>query len=196
MNNSKIYLALELFSSLSVNSPSLNLFSLSDKIIVNMCVWQQYDNRLSQPNGHSFIHLWKLIEENLIKMESIGQKVILLCRYLSTSTQIPKETVFLTGFPLYYRQQKQKTFSSCPSKAQPAGGKIIFSLALNSSALRDCITLPMESCSRIWLFLWVPKDYSLPVSSVHGIIQARTLEWLGISSFREFSWPRDLTRVS
>ena len=28
-----------------------------------------------------------------------------------------------------------------------------------------------------------PKDYSLPGSSVHGILQARTLEWVAIGSY-------------
>ena len=33
--------------------------------------------------------------------------------------------------------------------------------------------------------LWDPVDYSLTGSSVHGIFQARILEWLGMPSFRE-----------
>ena len=33
--------------------------------------------------------------------------------------------------------------------------------------------------------------YSLPDSSVHGILQARLLEWVAISSSRGSSWPRD-----
>ena len=37
-----------------------------------------------------------------------------------------------------------------------------------------------------------PVDRSPPGSSVHGILQARTLEWVAISSFRESSRPRDL----
>ena len=37
-------------------------------------------------------------------------------------------------------------------------------------------------------------DFSLPSSSVHGILQARILEWL--SSSRGYSWPRDQTCVS
>ena len=39
-------------------------------------------------------------------------------------------------------------------------------------------------------------DCSLPGSSVHGILQARTLEWLAIPFSRGSSWPRDQTRVS
>ena len=37
---------------------------------------------------------------------------------------------------------------------------------------------------------------SLPGSSVHGIFQARTLEWVAISFSRGFSQPRDRTEVS
>ena len=39
-------------------------------------------------------------------------------------------------------------------------------------------------------------DCSPPGSSVHGILQARTLDWVVISSSRESSWPRDRTQVS
>ena len=37
---------------------------------------------------------------------------------------------------------------------------------------------------------------SPPGSFVHGILQARVLEWVAISSSRGSSWPRDWTRVS
>ena len=39
-------------------------------------------------------------------------------------------------------------------------------------------------------------DCSLPGSSVHGILQARTLEWVTMPSSRESFQPRDQTRVS
>ena len=39
-------------------------------------------------------------------------------------------------------------------------------------------------------------DCSPPGSSVHGILQARILEWVAISFSRETSWPRDRTQVS
>ena len=39
-------------------------------------------------------------------------------------------------------------------------------------------------------------DGSLPRTSVHGIFQARILEWVAISSFRGFFWSRDQTRDS
>ena len=41
-----------------------------------------------------------------------------------------------------------------------------------------------------------PMDYSLPGSYIHGIFQARVLEWVAISFSRGYSWPRDWTQVS
>ena len=41
-----------------------------------------------------------------------------------------------------------------------------------------------------------PVDYSLPGSSVHGILQARVLEWIAMPSSRGFSQPRDQTCIS
>ena len=45
------------------------------------------------------------------------------------------------------------------------------------------------SFSRVWLF-FDPIDCSLPGSSVHGIFQARILEWVAISFSRRSSWLR------
>ena len=39
-------------------------------------------------------------------------------------------------------------------------------------------------------------DYSLPSSSVHGILQARILEWFAVSFSRGSSQPRNWTQVS
>ena len=41
-----------------------------------------------------------------------------------------------------------------------------------------------------------PMNRSLPESSVHGILQARILEWVAMPSSRGSSRPRDQTRVS
>ena len=41
-----------------------------------------------------------------------------------------------------------------------------------------------------------PVDCSPPGSSVHGILQARTLEWVAISFSGVYSRPRDRTLVS
>ena len=54
----------------------------------------------------------------------------------------------------------------------------------------------MQRCFSCGLTLWDPVDCSPPGSSVHGILQARTLEGVAMPSSRESSWPRDGTRVS
>ena len=43
---------------------------------------------------------------------------------------------------------------------------------------------------------WDPMDYSPPGSSVHGILQARILEWVAIFFSTGSSQPRTQTRVS
>ena len=54
----------------------------------------------------------------------------------------------------------------------------------------------MSACISVLLVMSNPMDCSPPDSSVHGISQARILEWVAISSFRRSSWPRDQTCVS
>ena len=46
------------------------------------------------------------------------------------------------------------------------------------------------------LTLCDPMDCRLPGSSVHGILQARILEWVALPSSRGSSWPRDRTHIS
>ena len=41
-----------------------------------------------------------------------------------------------------------------------------------------------------------PMSFNLPVSSVHGIPQARILEWIAVSLSRGSFWPRDWTWIS
>ena len=50
---------------------------------------------------------------------------------------------------------------------------------------------PADSLSHVWLFV-TPWTYS----SVHGILQARILEWVAMPSSRGYSQPRDWTWVS
>ena len=50
--------------------------------------------------------------------------------------------------------------------------------------------------AQLCLTLCDPMDCSLPVFSVHGIFQARILEWVAISSSWRFSQPRDQTLIS
>ena len=62
----------------------------------------------------------------------------------------------------------------------------------NMSSLGKCVCARAQSC----LTLCDPMDCSPPGSSVHGISQARILEWVAISFFRGSSLSRDQTCVS
>ena len=55
---------------------------------------------------------------------------------------------------------------------------------MHAKLLQSCLTL----CD--------PMDCTPPGSSVHGIHQARLLEWVALPSFRGSSQPRDQTQVS
>ena len=57
-------------------------------------------------------------------------------------------------------------------------------LCMHYKSLQLCLTL----CN--------PMDCSPPGSSVHGILQARTLEWVAMASSKGSCWPRDRTHVS
>ena len=67
-------------------------------------------------------------------------------------------------------------------------GEVASSCPLRSSHVHA------QLLSRVWLCN--PMDCNPPGSSVHGTFQARTLEWVAISSSRGSSWPRDQTCVS
>ena len=54
----------------------------------------------------------------------------------------------------------------------------------------------LSEVTQSYLTLCDPMDYSLSGSSIHGIFQARLLQWVAISFSRGSSWPRDWTQVS
>ena len=53
----------------------------------------------------------------------------------------------------------------------------------------------MRACSVVSDSLQ-PMGSSPPGSSVHGILQAKILEWVAVSFSRGSSWPRDQTHIS
>ena len=65
-------------------------------------------------------------------------------------------------------------------------------MSVSPYTLCCCCCLVIKSCTT----LCDPMDCSPPGSSVHGIFQARILEWVAISFSRGFSQPRDWTRIS
>ena len=59
-----------------------------------------------------------------------------------------------------------------------------------------CFYYVLCQCAQSCPTLFEPRDCSPSVSGVHGIFQARILEWVAISSSRGSSWPRDWICVS
>ena len=75
-----------------------------------------------------------------------------------------------------------------PDGLPSMGSHRVKQLSSGSSMLFSVAKLCQTLCN--------PMDCSLPGSSVHGIFQARILEWVGISSSRGSSQLRDWTHVS
>ena len=62
--------------------------------------------------------------------------------------------------------------------------------------LKSVLYIKVSKVAQLWLTLCDPMDCSPPGSSVHGIFQARVLEWVAIPFSRGSSQPRDWTLVS
>ena len=59
-----------------------------------------------------------------------------------------------------------------------------------------CVCIYLSKVAQLCPTLCDPMDCSLPGSTLHGILQARVLEWVAISFSRGSSQPRDQTQVS
>ena len=112
------------------------------------------------------------------------------------------------------------TYLSKGEKCAFRDGLALFKMRCNFTKITDCIQLSLQkiwsdkcpfskglfsSLISIWWVskvtqsypnLWDPMNCSPPGSSVHGILQARILEWVAISFSRGSSRPRDWTQVS
>ena len=80
--------------------------------------------------------------------------------------------------------------SRVPQRNSPA--RPDFNKAYNQPHPYLCVCLVIQSCPT----LCNPMDCSPPGSSVHGVLQERTLEWVAMPSSRVFSQPRDRTQIS
>ena len=81
------------------------------------------------------------------------------------------------------------TITGAPSLCSPLG---------QSWVLRACVLIHMCACvhAQLCLTLCNPMDCDPAGSSLHGILQARTLEWVAVSFSKGSSQPRDQTCVS
>ena len=100
----------------------------------------------------------------------------LCCAWQDFSEQIMNSFFYKIHYDSFYYNFH---FTDSPSKIEGS-----FKKGKWSEVAQSCLTL----CD--------PMDCSLPGSSVHGIFQARVLEWVAISFSRVSSWSRDWTWVS
>ena len=82
-----------------------------------------------------------------------------------------------------------------PPHFQPKVAQEFVMTAQGNLSIRIKVTQKKESESEV-MSDCDPMDCSPPGSSIHGILQARTLEWVAISFSRGSSQPRDRTQVS
>ena len=120
----------------------------------------------------------------------------MICRYFLPSHMLP--FLFVYGFSLLCRSFFSLT--------------CLFLLLVSDLTVRYLIHFELNFCMRCKFVCGVrcvhaksfqlcptlcdPMDHSLPGSSVHGILQARILEWFAISFFKGSSQPRGQTCVS
>ena len=67
---------------------------------------------------------------------------------------------------------------------------------MGKESKNDWIYVSEMKVTQLCLTLCDPVESSLPGSFVHGILQARILEWVAIPFSKGSSWPRDWTHVS
>ena len=69
-------------------------------------------------------------------------------------------------------------------------GKLSYNCWIQKCLLYVCVS------AQLYIAIWDPMDWGLPSSSVHGVLQARILEWVAITYSRGSSRPRDQIHVS
>ena len=96
------------------------------------------------------------------------------------------------NFPLPYSSYREApNISSSYMSVQICRDSYTYVCISISIYVYTCV-LVVQSC----LTLWDPMDCSLSGSSVHGILQARILDWVAIPFSKGSSQPRSRTQVS
>ena len=90
-------------------------------------------------------------------------------------------------------QDTSQSFKICPLQGCETKAQISWDHVLGQGKVPCLGVVLLLNCVQLF---GDPMDYGLPGSSIHGISQARILEWVAISFSRRSSWPRGLTHVS
>ena len=144
------------------------------------------------PSDVTILELWNLLK--VFNFEGwLGQSVVVNLDQFQSST-----TVSATHPPL--PRPVTGILAHISRAACTTGPKELVFQILESWNDLQGLKRPVPSCccefAQSCPTLCDPMDYSLTHSSIHGIFQARVLEWVAISFSRGSSWPRDRTQVS
>ena len=87
-------------------------------------------------------------------------------------------------------------YGMCFHRHQRPNSKYLYFFFIFFFVSKLCLLTLKVKVTQLRLTLCTPMDYSTPSSSVHGVLQARILEWVATLFSRGSSWPRDRTQVT
>ena len=126
-----------------------------------------FQNLISEPKSHSDLEIRRTSKYQTVK--------------LPDSSLTPWQCVLIHGCPV---SSLMSAGWGDPPHTEPPTHLLKVLRKNESEVAQSCPTL----CD--------PMDCSLPGSSIHGVFQARILEWVAISFSRRSSQPRDWTQIS
>ena len=152
--------------------------------------------------GFPVLHCLQSLLKLMVIESVLPFNYLILCHPLLFLPSIfPSINVFSSESALLVRSPKYWSFSICPSREYSGliSFRIDWLIFLQSKGPSDVflsITI-RKHCKSILCDSLQPHGlYSPPGSSLHGILQARILEWVAIFFSRGSSCPRDWTQVS
>ena len=100
------------------------------------------------------------------------------------------------GEQIYVDRHGNRGYSGQARRCWLARKEIISGSLIARVCVCVCVCVCIHTCGLLCSTYCNPTDYSPPGSSVHGILQARKLEWVAISSSSTVSsQPRDLSCI-
>ena len=133
----------------------------------------------------SSVPFWRLLEKIILSLIHVLGRI-------QFPVAVQLQCCFLADF---WSLPHSLAHGSLPPSSKPSSLLTHFTLWLelrNTVCVCLCVCLVAQSC----LTLCNLVDYSLWGSSVHGILQARILEWVNMPSSRGSPLPKDQTCVS
>ena len=153
------------------------------------------------PPGHGKIPQWQL--SSFPFLLSGTDSTLLFCSNGSVTEKVDKaeyEQKHLLAFSLdlndvFKMKPRNEILSGVCNLVEPVA--LVRSMnVLKSIAHFMSVNIHIVEVTQLRLTLHNPINHTPPSSSVHGILQARILEWEAISFSKGSSWPQDWTWVS